>query len=82
MERIEQFADFSQIYICNKEVLTLGEQVDKIWENIVSKRGSGFFGFPSKFEALNNKDRIESLIGFVNEFNKEYPKFLISLPKV
>lgn len=50
----QEVADFSQIYICNKEVLTLGEQVDKIWENIVSKRGSGFFGFPSKFEALNN----------------------------
>jgi replicative DNA helicase len=50
----QQVADFSQIYICNKEVLTLGEQVDKIWENIVSKRGSGFFGFPSKFEALNS----------------------------
>jgi replicative DNA helicase len=50
----QEVADFSQVYICNKEVLTLGEQVDKIWENIVSKRNSGFFGFPSKFEALNS----------------------------
>ncbi|MGL5151857.1 MAG: DnaB-like helicase C-terminal domain-containing protein, partial [Clostridium sp.] len=50
----QQVTDFSKIYICNKEVLTLGEQADKIWEGIVSKRNEGFFGFPSKYNELNN----------------------------
>ena len=49
----QQIADFSKVYICNEEVLTLGEQVDKIWDNIVGKRNNGFFGFPSKFSELN-----------------------------
>jgi hypothetical protein len=46
-------ADFSKIYICNEEVKTLGEQADKIWEGIMSKRGTGFFGFPSVFTEFN-----------------------------
>jgi len=46
-------ADFSKIYICNDEIKTLGEQADKIWEGIMSKRGSGFFGFPSVFPEFN-----------------------------
>ena len=49
-----EVADFSKIYICNKEVLTLGEQVDEIWEGVLAKRNNGFFGFPSKFKELNN----------------------------
>lgn len=49
----QEVADFSKIYICNQEVLTLAEQVDKIWEGILSKRNDGFFGFPSKFSELN-----------------------------
>lgn len=50
----QDVSNFSKIYICNEEVKTLGEQVDKIWEKILSKRNSGFFGFPSKFNELNN----------------------------
>ena len=46
-------ADFSRIYICNDEIKTLGEQADKIWEGIMSKRGTGFFGFPSVFPEFN-----------------------------
>ena len=46
-------ADFSKIYICNEEVKTLGEQADKIWEEIMSKRNGGFFGFPSTFPEFN-----------------------------
>lgn len=49
----KSISDFSKIYICNKEVKTLSEQVDAIWEGIISKRTSGFFGFPSKVEELN-----------------------------
>ena len=50
----QQITDFSKIYICNKEILTLGEQADSIWENVLNKRNSGFFGFPSKFANLND----------------------------
>lgn len=50
----QNVANFSKIYICNEEIKTLGEQADKIWENILAKRNSGFFGFPSKFAELNN----------------------------
>lgn len=46
-------ADFSKLYICNDEVRTLGEQADVIWEGIMAKRNSGFFGFPSSFSELN-----------------------------
>lgn len=46
-------ADFSKIYICNEEVKTLGKQVDRIWEGIMAKRTTGFFGFPSSFSELN-----------------------------
>lgn len=49
----QEVSDFSKAYICNKETLLLGEQVDKIWDAILSKRNSGFFGFPSKFSELN-----------------------------
>lgn len=49
----QEVADFSKVYICNEEVRTLGEQVDKIWDNIISKRNTGFFGFPSKFSEFN-----------------------------
>lgn len=49
----QEIADFSKIYICNEEVKTLGEQADKIWEDIMSKRDSGFFGFPSIFSEFN-----------------------------
>jgi replicative DNA helicase len=50
----QQVADFSKVYICNEEVKTLGEQADQIWDDIMKKRNNGFFGFPSKFEELNN----------------------------
>ena len=49
----QEVADFSKVYICNEEVKTLGEQADKIWEDIMAKRKTGFFGFPSKFSELN-----------------------------
>lgn len=49
----QEITDFSKIYVCNKEVLTLGEQADKIWDSIVNKRNEGFFGFPSKFKEVN-----------------------------
>lgn len=49
----QEVADFSKVYICNQEVKTLGEQADKIWEDIMNKRNSGFFGFPSKFTEFN-----------------------------
>lgn len=49
----QQISDFSKVYVCNEEVLTLGEQADKIWDNIVNKRHDGFFGFPSKYKELN-----------------------------
>lgn len=50
----QEVTDFSKIYICNKEILTLGEQADSIWESVLNKRNSGFFGFPSKFKDLND----------------------------
>ena len=46
--------DFSKTYIVNKEVLTLGEQADAIWDSITGKRNGGVFGLPSKFSYLNN----------------------------
>lgn len=49
----QEVSDFSKVYICNQEILTLSEQVDKIWDGILSKRNDGFFGFPSKFSELN-----------------------------
>jgi replicative DNA helicase len=49
----QEIANFSKVYICNQEVKTLGEQADKIWEDIMLKRQTGFFGFPSKFPELN-----------------------------
>ena len=49
----QDVAEFSKIYICNEEVKTLGEQADKIWEGIMEKRNSGFFGFPSSFPEFN-----------------------------
>lgn len=49
----QEVADFSKVYICNEEVKTLGEQADKIWEDVMAKRKTGFFGFPSKFAELN-----------------------------
>ena len=50
----QEITNFSKVYICDKEILTLGEQVDKIWEGIVSKRNNGYFGFPSKFDKIND----------------------------
>ncbi len=44
---------FASIYICNKEIKTLGERVDEIWAGIQAKRATGFFGYPSKFSELN-----------------------------
>lgn len=49
----QSVANFSKIYISNDEIKSLGEQADSIWEGIISKRNSGFFGLPSKFEELN-----------------------------
>ena len=49
----QEIADFSKIYICNQEVKTLGEQADRIWQDVMAKRETGFFGFPSKFSELN-----------------------------
>lgn len=49
----QEVADFSKIYICNEEVKLLGEQVDKIWQDVMAKRNTGFFGFPSKFAEFN-----------------------------
>ena len=49
----QSIANFSKIYISNDEIKSLGEQADSIWEGIISKRNSGFFGLPSKFEELN-----------------------------
>ena len=50
----QEISDFSKVYICDKEILMLGEQADSIWESILSKRNSGFFGFPSKFQKMND----------------------------
>ena len=44
---------FASIYICNKEIKTLGERADEIWAGIQAKRATGFFGYPSKFSELN-----------------------------
>lgn len=44
---------FASIYISNKEIKTLGERADEIWEGIQKKRQTGFFGYPSKFGELN-----------------------------
>lgn len=49
----QEITDFSKVYICDKEILTLGEQVDKIWEGIINKRNDGFFGFPSRYSEAN-----------------------------
>ena len=44
---------FASIYICNKEIKTLGERADEIWAGIQKKRETGFFGYPSKFSEFN-----------------------------
>jgi replicative DNA helicase len=44
---------FASVYICNKEIKTLGERADEIWSGIMQKRKTGFFGYPSKFSELN-----------------------------
>lgn len=44
---------FASVYICNKEIKTLGERADEIWAGIQKKRATGFFGYPSKFSELN-----------------------------
>lgn len=46
-------SNFASIYISNKEIKTLGERADEIWNNIQKKRQTGFFGYPSKFSKLN-----------------------------
>jgi len=42
-------------YIFQNEVHTLGEEIDDIWDEIVSRRNEdGTYGIPSKFEILSN----------------------------
>lgn len=59
-----EIADFSKIYICNEEVKTLGEQADKIWDDVMAKRKTGFFGFPSVFPELNKYATYEKTEAF------------------
>ena len=44
----------TESYVTTEEVRTLGQDIDSIWEEIVSRRSeNGLYGIPSKYEAFN-----------------------------
>lgn len=46
--------NLTQQYVVQDELQTLGDQIDGIWDEIVSRRTSnGLFGLPSKYEAFS-----------------------------
>jgi replicative DNA helicase len=50
----DELDDLTQKYITTTEVHTLGEEIDSIWEEIVSRRtDNGMYGIPSKFNTFS-----------------------------
>jgi len=50
----EELANLAEKYVLDKNIQTLGERIDNIWEEIQDRRtGSGLSGFPSKYPLIN-----------------------------
>ena len=49
----DELDDLTQRYITSQEVLTMGESIDNIWDEIEARRSDdGVFGIPSKYESF------------------------------
>lgn len=44
---------FSETYIVNNDIKSMGDKIDDIWGEILNERSAGFAGLPSKFVGLN-----------------------------
>jgi replicative DNA helicase len=43
-----------ETYILDDNIQLFGDKIEELWNEIVSRRGNGFTGIPSKFPLLNN----------------------------
>lgn len=51
----DEIDHLTESYVTTEEVRTLGQDIDSIWNDIVSRRSdNGLYGIPSKYEAFNN----------------------------
>lgn len=50
----DELDNLTQNYVYSKEITTLGNEIDDIWDEIVSRRTSdGMFGIPSKYRSFS-----------------------------
>lgn len=50
----DDLSKLSEEYIMSNEITTIGEIVDDLWNQILSRRGNDIYGIPSKFPILND----------------------------